>query len=262
MTLAEYQAWLAAAPYGKRLPTALYLVRDAGTSLGAELDRFVAQLVAAYQVGPEFNVLKFRTDELKVSFLAYPDFFDAAHPVLRKSITAGLRSRSIRQTEYGDNLNPPILHRKEAFLPASHPRRAAFAELTRLEEQAGLYERPETIGFRLNWERLLADKGFVIEGHSLRRAREKSTGYSVAPAVRNATRKEPPPRDNGWALKDHPRNRRNPRCMAGVVSFDRGFRGLHGFKWPVFHVMSPFPGCCQSIPGGMDFICRESGESA
>lgn len=183
MTLAEYQAWLAAAPYGKRLPTALYLVRDAGTSLGTELDRFVAQLVAAYQVGPEFNVLKFRTDELKVSFLAYPDFFDVAHPVLRKSITADLRSGAIRQTDYGDNLNPPILHRKEAFLPASHPRRAAFAELTRLEEQAGLYERPETIGFRLNWERLLADKGVVIEGHSLRRAREKSTGYSIAPAT-------------------------------------------------------------------------------
>lgn len=181
MTLAEYQAWLAAAPYGKRLPTALYLVRDTGTSLGAELDRFVAQLVAAYQVGPEFNVLKFRTDELKVSFLAYPDFFDVAHPVLRKSITADLRSGAIRQTDYGDNLNPPILHRKEAFLPASHPRRAAFAELTRLEEQAGLYERPETIGFRLNWERLLADKGLVIEGHSLRRAPENSTGYSIAP---------------------------------------------------------------------------------
>src|SRR5204863_5300454 len=34
-------------------------------------------------------------------------------------------------------------------------------------EEAGLYEDATTIGFKLNWEKLLARKGLKIEGHKL-----------------------------------------------------------------------------------------------
>ena len=81
----------------------------------------MAQVVAAFQVGPEFNVIKFRTDELKISFLSYPRFFDDPHPALRHAITIDLVRGKARHTDYADNPNPPILHRKEAFLPAEHP---------------------------------------------------------------------------------------------------------------------------------------------
>jgi len=37
-------------------------------------------------------------------------------------------------------------------------------QLTRSEEEAGLYEDPTTIGFKLNWERLLEEKGLVVRG--------------------------------------------------------------------------------------------------
>src|SRR5690606_14799750 len=104
-------------------------------------------------VGPEFNLIKFRTNELKVSFLSYPDFMDAPHPSLRHAITIDLATGKARHTDYARNLNPPILHRKETFLAPDHPRRAAFAALTSAEETEGLYEQTATIGFKLNWER-------------------------------------------------------------------------------------------------------------
>lgn len=58
MELREYQQHLATVAFGKRLPTAVYVYRDEGASLGEKLDRLVAQVVAAFQVGPEFNVVQ------------------------------------------------------------------------------------------------------------------------------------------------------------------------------------------------------------
>jgi len=98
------------------------------------------------------NLAKFRTDELKLSFLAYPDFVSDPDPALRDAIAMDLATGKVRHTDYGDNINPPILHRKESFLPAEHPLRAQLEALTRAEEAAGLYENATTIGFKLNWE--------------------------------------------------------------------------------------------------------------
>ena len=170
MDLGEYQRLVGELGFGKRLPTAVYVYREEGVSLGEGIDRLVAQVVAAFQIRPEFNVLKFRTDELKVSFLCYPRFFEDPHPALRHAITIDLARGKARETDYSENLNPPILHRKETFLAGNHPQRGTFEALTRQEEEAGLYEKTTTIGFKLNWERLLAEKGVAIEGHSLRKA--------------------------------------------------------------------------------------------
>jgi hypothetical protein len=76
MDLVEYQRHVEAIGFGKKLPTALYVFRNCESGgFGAELDQMVAHLVARYEVGPGFNVVKFRTDELKISFLCYPRFF-------------------------------------------------------------------------------------------------------------------------------------------------------------------------------------------
>ena len=167
--LQEYQHLLTALSYGKRLPRAVYVYREAKSDFGAELNELVAVLAARNDVGDQFNVIKFRTDELKVSFLSYPDFMGEAHPALRHAVTIDLVTGRARQTDYGQNLNPPILHRKEQFLPEHHSRRALFEALTRAEESEGLYEQTATIGFKLNWERILAEKRVLIAGHSLQR---------------------------------------------------------------------------------------------
>jgi hypothetical protein len=168
--LAEYRRCVERIPFGKRVHSALYVYRVECVALGEKLDLLLAGIAEQCGVSKEFNLVKFRTDELKVSFLAYPDFLLDAHPALRHAITVDLVKGKARHTDYADNINPPIPHRKETFLAAGHPLRAQFEALTRAEETAGLYEKTATIGFKLNWEKLLASKGLVIRGHTLEQA--------------------------------------------------------------------------------------------
>lgn len=171
--MSDYRGHVERIPFGKRVHTALYVFREAGVSFGEPLDLLLAGISKRCEIAPEFNVIKFRTDELKISFLSYPEFLSDAHPALRHAITIDLVAGKARHSEYGDNINPPILHRKESFLPAEHPMRKEFAALTRAEEAAGLYEETATIGFKLNWEKLLESKGLAIDGHTLERRAEQ-----------------------------------------------------------------------------------------
>lgn len=170
MKLADYQRLLTEIPHGKRLPRAIYVYRPAEGELSGfpkEIETLLAQVVAVFGIGSEFNLLKFRTNELKISFLSYPEFFEDPHPALHTAITVDLVSGKARRMDYGDNINPPILHRKETFLPREHPCWESFRALTEAEESAGLYEETSTIGFKLNWERLLQSKGLALDGHTL-----------------------------------------------------------------------------------------------
>jgi DNA phosphorothioation-associated putative methyltransferase len=83
------------------------------------------------------------------------------------SLVVPLQTFRIQYREYKDAKNPPILHRKEEFLPSDHPLRAKFARLTRQEEKWGLYEKPEVIGTREGWEKTLAERGVHLSGHQL-----------------------------------------------------------------------------------------------
>lgn len=168
MDFADYNEQVERIPFGKRVHTHLYVFREEGTSFGELLDMLLTGIVKRWQLPPEFNVIKFRTDELKISFLSYPDFLSEAHPALRHAITVDLATGKARHSDYEGNINPPILHRKESFLPPEHPLRKEFQTLTEAEEAAGLYAETATIGFRLNWDKLLKSKGLTIWGHSLK----------------------------------------------------------------------------------------------
>jgi hypothetical protein len=92
--LSEYKEEVGRIHYGKRLPGVVYVLRErgeavAGRGLTAEhaeyakgsrgadrnefgdpLDSLLAKAEVAFGISDEFNVIKFRTDELKLSFLA------------------------------------------------------------------------------------------------------------------------------------------------------------------------------------------------
>jgi DNA phosphorothioation-associated putative methyltransferase len=112
-------------------------------------------------------VLKLHNNEVAVTFLSYPKFDEDPHPPLSQAVKINLNSGSIVRTDYKSRSNPPILHRKEAFLPPDDPRIANFAALTKREEEAGLYRDSSRIGLRAQWLTLLRRLNLGYEGHSL-----------------------------------------------------------------------------------------------
>jgi hypothetical protein len=62
---------------------------------------------------------------------------------------------------YAHSANPPVLHRKETFLPPDHPLHARFARLTRQEEEHGLLTDTATIGTRAGWQARLRAVGWA-----------------------------------------------------------------------------------------------------
>ncbi|HCZ17668.1 MAG TPA: peptidase m15a [Candidatus Accumulibacter sp.] len=141
--------------------SALEHVENEATKL--RIQQAIAAMVASVEEAP--NVAKVNLRSGRVSLLAYPEFFESAFPTLAAAwifqpgpvSTASFRS-------YRDTINPPILHRKELLVASSHPERAVWAALTSTAERLGLFDEPSTIGFRLNWNRLIESKGYRLVG--------------------------------------------------------------------------------------------------
>ena len=167
MTSQEYFHAVERLPYGKTLPTARYLLDLQHESVPWQLRAAVSELRARLGIGAQFNVLKFGLRQPRISFLSYPDFDRAGHPALDESVVVDLVTGKMRRETYRARRNPPILHRKERFVPTDYAHYAAFRQLTDAEERAGLLEDTSHIGFRLNWEESLAKKGYVVQGHRL-----------------------------------------------------------------------------------------------
>jgi DNA phosphorothioation-associated putative methyltransferase len=110
---------------------------------------------------------------------SYPDFETVAHPALLRSVKLSLRTRELDGFDYAKSSNPPVLHRKESFLPPDHSLRAKFARLTRREENHGLLDDTASIGTRDGWNRRLEERGFSIKGHRLVKLRPKSGDTSL-----------------------------------------------------------------------------------
>lgn len=139
------------APFGKLLPDALYVHTDYIDRLPLVLRLFEG--LASRYVGrvDGATLVKFSTKAPTISYLFYPDFDTDPHPVLTQSIRASLSRLEIEFTNYSGRANPPILHRKELFLPTYDPRYTSFRELTAEEVRAGLYREPSAIGTRDGW---------------------------------------------------------------------------------------------------------------
>ena len=167
MTFNDYTEALKALSLGKKLPDAVYLHREAIPHAPELLQRLIEKLVAKLDPAGDYNIYKFHKAQFRVSLLSYPEFLNDPHPALEKSILADVGAGKAKASSFDQRVNPPILHRKEEFLPADHSQREVFAKLTKAEEEAGLFENPAGIGFRENWERLLELKGVKLDGHNL-----------------------------------------------------------------------------------------------
>jgi DNA phosphorothioation-associated putative methyltransferase len=114
--------------------------------------------------GIEPNVAKVNLRSGRISLLAYPAFFEDPFPELIAAWVYPPGNSSPKLRRYIDSLNPPILHRKERLVSWWHPDRARWEAITATAEALGLFEDTSTIGFKLNWQRLIASKGFELVG--------------------------------------------------------------------------------------------------
>jgi DNA phosphorothioation-associated putative methyltransferase len=160
-------------PVGKLLPNALYVHRSALDALDPLLRIYEGCARAYLGEIDGANLIKLHRKSGKLSYLVYPDFETDPHPALLRSVKLNLRTREIDCLEYAGSANPPVLHRKEAFLRPEDPLRAKFARLTRQEERAGLLDDTATIGTRDGWQARLRAAGFALRGHRLIRARSR-----------------------------------------------------------------------------------------
>jgi DNA phosphorothioation-associated putative methyltransferase len=155
---------------GKLLPDDLYVHRGALDSLQPLL-RIYEGCGRVYLGEVEgANVIKIHRRSGKLSYLVYPAFEDDPHPALLRSVRVNLRDRQIDCNDYTQSANPPVLHRKDAFLGLDHPLHTKFARLTAQEVKHGLLEDSARIGTREGWARRLAERGFALKGHRLMRA--------------------------------------------------------------------------------------------
>jgi DNA phosphorothioation-associated putative methyltransferase len=154
--------------FGKKLPTAVYIARpQAGWPIGEILLGEIRRSAIAAKPDPNWNLLKIHTNEAALTFLTYPDFDEDPHPALAEATKINIKTGSVIRTDYRGRSNPPILHRKETFLPANDPRFQTFASLTEEEEKVGLLKDGARIGLRAYWDSLLRKHGLGYDGHKL-----------------------------------------------------------------------------------------------
>jgi DNA phosphorothioation-associated putative methyltransferase len=150
---------------GKLTPTALYLHESAVNDMLPILRvyegcarRYIGNIAAA-------NIVKLHRYKAQVSYLSYPGFEHHPHPALTGAVVVPLTTFHVKYYDYTHHENPPILHRKETFVPSTHPMRKKFERLTRKEESLGLFRETTLIGRRNHWQALLATQGIELRGH-------------------------------------------------------------------------------------------------
>ncbi len=176
-----------AAAVGKLTPTALYVHISALSQLPALLRVYEGCARAYIGAVEEATIIKLHRELPQISYLSYPEFDHDPHPALAASLLVPLQTFRVQRRDYTSSNNPPILHRKETFLPQAHPLYPKFSRLTRQEERWGLYEKSTRIGTQQGWEKTLAERGVKLAGHRLIRTspKENKTGTGLSePAVK------------------------------------------------------------------------------
>jgi DNA phosphorothioation-associated putative methyltransferase len=93
---------------------------------------------------------------------------------------------TVKEWDYSNVDNPPILHRKETFVTSEYPHYQEFAQLTRFEVALGLLENSRSIGTLQDWEQRLAQQGIAFCGHRLVCQLGKKPAQAVAIARHKA----------------------------------------------------------------------------
>jgi DNA phosphorothioation-associated putative methyltransferase len=170
----------ASASFGKLTPEALYVHVSTISQLSSILRVYEGCGRALAGAFEDAVIIKLNRIQPKVSYLSYPGFDKDPHPILQSSLRADLSRQHVKYSDFSRSNNPPLLHRKETFVPKGYPHREKFSRLTRQEERAGLLDNSSMIGTTDGWQARLHELGFRIAGHRLLR-RQRATSNDVSP---------------------------------------------------------------------------------
>jgi DNA phosphorothioation-associated putative methyltransferase len=153
---------------GKRVHEHSYLHVSLLPEQPAPIRKFVETARKLAEAEPStYNVIRLSHHSSEVAFLYYDQFFEDPFPTLLGSSVVDLANKSVRRADYSQKSNPNILHRKELLLPANHPQRAQFANLTAELEKRGMFADPQRIGLKKYWTKQLASQCLKIVGHTI-----------------------------------------------------------------------------------------------
>ena len=156
------------APFGKKMPAFFYVHADGLDALPLTLRLYEGCARTYLGRVQGANIIKLGLRERTVSYLHYPDFDRQGHPALRESLSVDLQTFRGRWTDYSNRENPPVLHRKELFVPVDYPGRLKFKRLTEREEKLGLLGVGASgIGTMREWEGVLRRANVKIRGHAI-----------------------------------------------------------------------------------------------
>ena len=113
------------------------------------------------------NLIKLHRFSGKVSYIAYPDFEKDPCPAIQLRVKVSLRSLNIDVFDYSEWPNPPLLFRKDEFLPGEHPQKMLFSKLTKQMAKADVLPQPDARFSRSQWISFLQTSGYVLKGHKL-----------------------------------------------------------------------------------------------
>lgn len=156
--------------HGKQLPNALYVHKDALTTIPKELREFIPAVAQAVSLpDDQWNIVKLFKKEFRLSLLWYPTFYSDAYPALQQSSNVNLSKLKHTITRYKSTDNPPILHRKETMILPNSEYYPIFKMITQEGENAGLYQNSRLIGFKQSWNNLIAQHGYeLVDGRLFR----------------------------------------------------------------------------------------------
>jgi hypothetical protein len=147
---------------GKRIGDHVYFHVSALTAHHRSLVEQASQVAELRE--DQFNVVKLYEQGDELSLLHYPKFFEDAFPTLTRSWRISLSRKTVAYRTYQESQNPPILHRKELLLPPDDARILQFAAITDAATTIGLFDEPNSIGFREQWYTLIKHRGYELVG--------------------------------------------------------------------------------------------------
>ncbi len=164
MDFIEYSNLIKGLKIGKPLPDSVYIHESAFGKLPEKLAALAINAGDQFRISDDsWNILKFYKKDFKIAFLNFPDFENESYPPLELSQLVDLQKQSKRKSDYSKSENPPILHRKETFVPDTYPLASLFKAITKEGETIGLYQNTSRIGFKQNWARLIKSKGYFLD---------------------------------------------------------------------------------------------------